>query len=1112
MGNRAFFYDEDKIMNFIHAIEIYTGRNFGTYAEIGLYQINSESVFRLLESPANLPDETWSTGLIAKGGISDIKQKGDFRKGGSPVTIDGLTIQLINTNHFVLKCQELGINLYGCKCKVLQFIGTDEDSDSIETSTLFSGIIDNFEWDETICQLSIYNSRSKRKVNIGTTINNGINGNRPDALKTGDMIPVTFGKFYPTIDTSSNNFAKFVRTAAKETKLSNVDFASDSLPVIDRFPVVSSQTVNNVTTPTLQYTIKYRSTGNLSIPNEFPDLYIKVKSGDGAGEYRKVVSLINDGTDKIIFTIENYFSKTLAGSEDGTIENNSWIEIIDIKREYESDVFDCGGFLDGQGNQTIVPELYGYDEGFTRILPQGYNLDTAKNTSLVIDPTLFKSEPDNMYSFLLVPVKNIDYVKENNLSLYSTSVQNDLSTYTKVSDGVYTDGGVYKYFDNGELISLPLTVDSNVITYKKYDENGDLVTDGSVSNAFDRDPNSLVRFYAHYVDLSSSFYHALKLDLPEIPKDLKFDNCFLGLRAITTNANTNSTSDLTVVSRRFLGYASYVLDKVVGDYYSDVTTGVIHTLPDWYWSTPVNYAPHEEFIDSNNLYFSVEKAYTAQYSTLQCHKNLNLNINDFDTYKNLQEISLLFKRTGPLNAHPSSSSVIDIYDAALIFEKTTDIKDAIYTPYSGRKYKSEWRDKQVQEYQVNSILDSYPVAYQTTDRWIVSETPTTPWTDYPNHIAYLQEFPEIGWMWQFIPPSQGMTVYVKEQDKYLIYTDEHWIICPITSDVIDNPIHILEHIKRLQNWSESTNSTDTVVNYGTEYSPSAQIKLTGEGSFDSTSLNEIKALTPARQIFDYNESWSDSLTTDLCKSYFLCSYQDEEGKECINYLLRDENPSEIVTFDDIVDDIGKTIEPLPQDIYVEPYVKYCFNYGSESYERELRVTNVNQNNWNASYTQGFTNEDGLFIWNSCKDLFNKYKTIEVPPSELTDQIWVRNYSDAVWFIKNWVKWQGKKRVSFSVDYYKGRKWSVSQMIKLKLPHQTNNSEIRCLIESIDKSVRKNKITIQVVLIDEIPTNFFFYDMIQNTWTNPTSLDAWQEVYKSFNERFFTDEPDTQTGV
>lgn len=281
----------------------------------------------------------------------------------------------------------------------------------------------------------------------------------------------------------------------------------------------------------------------------------------------------------------------------------------------------------------------------------------------------------------------------------------------------------------------------------------------------------------------------------------------------------------------------------------------------------------------------------------------------------------------------------------------------------------------------------------------------------------------------------------------------------IAANLIQSPVDILEHVKREQNWSD---------NSGT-----ALIKTSGDGSFDDSSLAEVKALTPARQIFDYDKATTEALTKSICESFWLCSRQDNNGYECVDYLLRDEDPSETITFADLIDGAAEITDPRPQNIYCEPVINYCYDYGAEKFTKQLRITNSDQVDYDASYASGFEGSDGQEIWENCHILNAKYRQVEKMPSHLSDLHWVYTYADAVWVLRKRIEWMQKKRASFKVGYTKGRLYYVGKHIMLQLPHETNSVAVECVIEAVTKNKAGNRVLVSVVILDEIPSDFYF---------------------------------------
>lgn len=300
-----------------------------------------------------------------------------------------------------------------------------------------------------------------------------------------------------------------------------------------------------------------------------------------------------------------------------------------------------------------------------------------------------------------------------------------------------------------------------------------------------------------------------------------------------------------------------------------------------------------------------------------------------------------------------------------------------------------------------------------------------------------------------------------------------WLIEITDKILIDNPVEVIREVKKLQNWSE----LGVVANWGKEIVPpytgkKAKIKVSGEGSFYDLSLEEIRALKISRQITDYNNMWTDDIVQRVCEEFFLVSYQDDNGYECLKSLLTKENPSTLITFGDTVGRIGDVIEPQSQDIFCAPRFRYAYDYATGQFTKQIIVDNVWEDSFSTAYTSGMNEYDSIEIWNICHSLWNRVKRIEPMPSSISDRLWAPDYDTAIWCLRQQLKLMTLKRCSFSIDYDIGRKWDIAKHFNLQLSHETANSVVECVVESIDKDKEEGVVALSFIILDEIDTSFF----------------------------------------
>lgn len=295
------------------------------------------------------------------------------------------------------------------------------------------------------------------------------------------------------------------------------------------------------------------------------------------------------------------------------------------------------------------------------------------------------------------------------------------------------------------------------------------------------------------------------------------------------------------------------------------------------------------------------------------------------------------------------------------------------------------------------------------------------------------------------------------------------------NEPLNNPISIIEHCKYNQNWAGGT----------------PLVKYSGAGSFLSEEIESIRSSVGCdREIIDYSQAWTDNVVKSLCEEFFLLSYQDESGYECIDYLFRTEENLESVVYGDTIGEIGEVEPPKIRDVFIKPIIKYGFDYATEKYSKSLSVNSVEYPAYSESFVDGFSGTDGYNVWSKCRDLYKRYKQIEENRESLIELKWCSKYEDALWVLNKRLDLMSMLRVSFSVAYTKGRKWHIWKHISINFPHETKNQSVECVIEKITKDKNKKMVSVVVLMLDSTEADFYG-TLVQETINNPTS-ENWQE--------------------
>jgi hypothetical protein len=249
-----------------------------------------------------------------------------------------------------------------------------------------------------------------------------------------------------------------------------------------------------------------------------------------------------------------------------------------------------------------------------------------------------------------------------------------------------------------------------------------------------------------------------------------------------------------------------------------------------------------------------------------------------------------------------------------------------------------------------------------------------------------------------------------------------------------------------------------------------------EGSFDDSSLDEIKAFPIALQITDESNAYTDAIIRKICETFYLVQYQDKEGYECIKAIFNSVVPSETIAFNDCVPkSIGKMILPKAEDIYCEPVINYAYDYATKKYTKQMSVTGIADNSvWSSTLTPGITDaEDAEVIWNQCKALYLKYGRINKMPDNLSNNEMIIDEDTALWKMQKVVSYQGYYKIQLKVRYSKGRLWYPGYAVYLQLPNETNNTTVKSILTSIKKNKRNNSVDITLKIVEDFDSTFYF---------------------------------------
>ena len=890
----------------------------------------------------------WTQGLITNNGISSVKEGADTRLGGCQANYDGINISLINAVQWRKFLDDNSICIEGCLAELYEFVGTETDNGLIEHGVVFTGEIGDLGGNENEFKIPIKNRYYKREAPMYDTVDEKI-------------VPMTFGLLYSITTDNIGQMGKFIRTVnlKDESTYNNSYFDSSELyPDLVIFPVTGLAELP-ATAPCIRIDIHGMTTKSI---DETPDdTYLIVTEGKGSGQIRKISRIYSavNPTNHIYIDLESIHQTALEFPpiDNQSTPDQSWVKIVIIQREYACDFWPCKDLLDESGIALANDiRIYGIiDEKYQQLAPYGFDLlNVIDNHTIKIEGKGYTDNIDNLSSFVISPITSLSLQLEDEDDLNNWEVEGVIPNFGGT-------GNSWLKKCNGIFTSVPDDLDitsAGTFTHPEY--------------AYDKNGSTRAEFHItveNLAEAANSYLKVFKFGLPPMPKNLKIDTVYLGIKSqsgILLGAPQGFQSWIDIILRRFsYTKSSEVIYKELNE---DSANAELDDLPEFYTGIPVDYN-RRFYRDLHGSNSHLLTDYTLfEFSGMTA-----------EIYNTLVEGALLIKRI-MYSQYQEYSDYSDFTELAIIF-KCSDISvsDYFLSPVAGRMYGDEWGTR-------------------------------------------------------------------RDADTMII-----------------NPVDMVEHCKRLGNWQE----VGEIKNWGKEYPDSPKIKVfSGEGSFDDVSMNTIKDYRPAFQLFEASEMTSKTIVDELCRTFGMFCYIDKDGYECVKSAVQ-EYPS-IIYFTDLKGIPGDVIEPQVQDIFCEPFINYRYDYGLGKFTARISVTNIEADAWQASYTPGFTAEDGETVWTLCKALYNKYGHIEPAPSDFTDLKMVTVYADAVNILKAKLAWMDKSRIPISVNYALGRDLHIFQHKGISLPHQTANVQKECMIEEIEKIKNEDIVNLKLVILGDYP--------------------------------------------
>ena len=226
-------------------------------------------------------------------------------------------------------------------------------------------------------------------------------------------------------------------------------------------------------------------------------------------------------------------------------------------------------------------------------------------------------------------------------------------------------------------------------------------------------------------------------------------------------------------------------------------------------------------------------------------------------------------------------------------------------------------------------------------------------------------------------------------------------------------------------------------------------------------------LNSSKQITERKDSSSRAISKDLCNKFFLTSWVNEDGLECVTQIAQKTSANIVALLDQsTMLSWGDRIEQDSRDVFCEPIVNYDYNVASKKYDGSVSITQVGVNlisesdQANAVKGLDYLSETArASLWQRARALYNYYGVINEAPKVLSDNSWISKKDDAYWYLRKWLRFQGvgivdgvakvvpKNYFSFVVRYDAGFSLDVGSRIQVKIPNITDDVYYEAMVYS-----------------------------------------------------------------
>jgi hypothetical protein len=681
---------------------------------IGLYNVASDnSELKWIQNDIS-GLTLWKSGMIIEKGIEPFSIEIDLTTGGNISYPGKGSVSIKNNLQFHQTILDKNIKIAGLKLEIWHFSGST--GKRYRTYICEEPTFDSKKF--TIPFKGGQENRISNILNRVTTLQFPFASNNT----VNEVIPATFGKLYPLMDTTRNisssiylpairsTIAKGIRVSDQEisTTYNNSVFEKNGLyPEINQFPVVYDAVIGEKI-GTLEINFECRGEADTSILIFPVDTYVYIVSGRGNGQFRKCffIQQTNDNTFTALITS---YLETDLDDQRGT--DQSWIKFVVLRRDYYFDHFACKSFLDVNGNEiTQNPSIFTIeDETIQQAMDYGYECKdvSTDNNHVEIDPTLFTNDINTLDSFTIKPITDIYALMTIDLSSWNQSGESWGEDYLRVPLDPLHGGGLYykdSYGYPASISGIPMDF------FKIYDKQNLTYFDYPLDIVWGvNEPRELMRCIA--------------FTLPSQP-DIPWEDLYLCIKlSIDTDDQEvipNWSSHFKIMLRKW----KYGVVAVDGLNVQTANSFIASDFPDFYYLDAT-------LLTNYDFYHEMEtKTWQDSFTGYKIFKITGIDRNNYNQFVEGLIINCMEK--GLNGDSDLTNNIFQLFELAFLFKKSNqDISKDILTPFKGRIFNSTFSARKT-----STDLIEHPV-------------------DLLEHICRLQDYrdtcsmPISGWGYQY---------------------------------------------------------------------------------------------------------------------------------------------------------------------------------------------------------------------------------------------------------------------------------------------------------------------------------------------------------------------------